>query len=900
MSFFDSISDILPPSIHYLSPFFNAKSVAIIGASEKDNSIGKTLLNNLLKGNYKGKIFPVNPKRDFVFNIKCYPNIETIQEIPELAVIIVPAKSVATVVTECGKKGIKFVIIISAGFKELGPKGLELENEVLKQAILYGIRIIGPNCLGIINPHENLNLTFATGHPLKGNLAFISQSGAMCTAVLDWSLKKSIGFSLFVSVGSMADINFGDLIDYLGSDPNTKSILIYMETIGDARSFMSAAKEVALSKPIILIKPGKTNAAAKAAASHTGSLAGSDVVFDAAMHRAGVLRVETISDLFNMALVLSLQPKLKGGNLKIVSNAGGPAVIATDALIESGGELSEISDNLLQNLNQILSPSWSHSNPIDILGDASSETYGKAAKLVIEDPSTDALLAIFAPQDTALPLPTAKCLIEAVRESKKPVITSWMGGKSMDEAKKALQESKLPNFTFPDTAAKILATLGIHRLDIQQNLETPCDIQDKTLSKQQMLQAKHYLEEIHARDRIVLSEHESKNLLKIYGINVSETLIAVTRQEAVLRAKELNFPVVLKLHSKTITHKSDVGGVKLNLNNEEEVLQAFDAIENSVSQIVGKQHFEGVSIQKMIEKDGYELILGSSIDEQFGPTLLFGQGGVLVEVINDTAITLPPLNTTLAKNLIKKTKIYKALQGVRGRPPMDIWALEKLLVRFSEMIVEQKLIKECDLNPLIITPNGLIVLDARVVLHKDPSKAPKIALRPYPLEYVKQLELNGLEFELRPIKPEDEPLVIEFHKTLSDKNIQDRFNAYISLNDQVSHERLARICASDYERSIAIIALFDKKIVGICRLIKFHAIPNATFSILLNDQLLNKELGYNLLSYLIEIAKHEGIKKLFIDVSIDNHRILNICEKLYFKKDPHHFNKNIIHLSLVV
>lgn len=898
MSKNNTSSDLLEYPTHTLTPFFKPSSVAVIGASETKPSIGRTIMNNLIQGGFSGTIYPVNPNRDLVFGLKSYPSVKKIEERPELAIIITPAKTVPKIITECGQMGIKHVIIISAGFKELGFEGLELEKEVLKQAQHYGIKIIGPNCLGIINPHHNFNATFASTSALKGQIAFISQSGAMCTAVLDWSLKKKIGFSAFVSIGSMADVNFGDLIDYLGNDPNTSSILIYMESIGDARTFMSAAKEVSLAKPIIIIKPGKTMAAAKAAASHTGSLAGSDEVFDAAMHRAGVLRVDTISDLFNLALVLSWQPMPKGPNLKIVTNAGGPAVLATDALITKGGKLSDISDELMKELDSFLPKAWSHNNPIDVLGDTKPETYAKVVKLALSDPNSDALLAILAPQDMTDPATTAREIVIAMQEENKPLIASWMGGQSVEEGIKILQDAKIPNFRFPDNAAEIFAKMWSHAADLQSIYETPKDAQELVEAKSRMEKVKILLERIHKQNRYILTESESKEILEIYDFPVTKTYIAFNKDEAVSKARLLKYPVVVKLYSKHITHKSDVGGVKLNLNSEDDVKNAFDEIYNNLVKLKLVHHFDGVTIQPMVKLDGYELIIGSSIDEQFGPIILFGLGGALVEVFKDKALALPPLNTTHAKNLIKKTKIYNALLGVRGKKSVDMEALEKLLVRFSELIVEQPLIKECDINPLVISENGMIAVDARIILHTQKIKSHKLALRPYPLEYVKKIRLNNHEIELRPIKPEDEPLVVKFHASLSEKTVKERFEEEIPLKKRTEHQRLIRICASDYDKSLAIVAILNHKIVAITRLTKVAGGKYSTFKAIVADEMQNQGLGTKMLLNLIAIAKEEGIKKVITSIPNDNQKALHLVKKLGFRLEPDNMLPTHTHVSL--
>lgn len=876
----------IPP--HPLSIFFEPNSIALIGATESENSVGRTLVSNLISGGYKGKIYPINPKREKVFDLPCFTSVKKVKDPIDLAIIITPAKTVPAIINECGEKGIKAAIIISAGFKEMGAPGIRLEKEVLMNATKHNMRIIGPNCLGLMNPLFSFNATFAKGMALPGQMAFISQSGAMCTAVLDWSLEKKIGFSAFLSIGSMSDISFGDLIDYLGNDPNTQSILIYMESVGNPRAFLSAAREVALSKPIILIKAGKTLAAAKAAASHTGSLAGSDEVFDVALHRAGVLRVNSINELFNMALVLAMQPIPMGPNLSIITNAGGPAVLATDAAIENGAKLAPLSTQLIEKLNEFLPNAWSHSNPIDILGDASPQSYGKTLELVCKDPGSDGVLVILSPQDMTDPLSVANEITKIAKNSQKPILASWMGGNTVKSGIQKLEATNIPNFSFPDSAAKIFATMWKHSQDIFNSYETPALASDDVKLKKQQLEVSSLLQNIFDSGRTILTEFEAKKILEIYGISVAQTYVAKSREEAISKASMLTYPVVLKLFSETITHKSDVGGVKLNLKNAEAVKQAFEEIRSSVSALLGSHHFQGVTVQPMVKTDGFELILGSSIDEQFGPIILFGQGGALVEVFKDNALALPPLNMTLARRLIQKTKIYTALKGVRGKKGINFEELQSTLVRFSQLIAKQPLIKECDINPLLVSEKKIIALDARIILINQNEKPAKLAIRPYPLQYTTTINLGGQEsILLRPIRPEDEPGVVQFHKSLSEDSVKNRYLELFSLDDRTTHQRLIRICCGDYDRTIAIVAEIEGQIVAITRFTKIFGSKEAKFSIIVTDKMQNRGLGTKMLTFLFHVAKEEGLDSLYAEVLNENIQMIRVCQKLGLDSKPH-------------
>jgi len=872
-----------------LDALFLPKSVAVIGAKDDPGSVGATIVNNLIKGGFKGKIYPINPKRNEVFGLKCYPSIDELSNEVDLAVIVTPAPTVPNLVAECVKANVKSAIIISAGFKELGPSGIKLEEEILHHAHQGHMPIIGPNCLGVMNPIHGLNATFARGMALPGNLAFISQSGAMCTAVLDWSYREKIGFSSFVSIGSMADVNWGTLIDYLGSDPNTHSMLLYMETIGDARSFLTAAREVALEKPIIVIKAGRSQAAAKAAASHTGSLAGSDEVFDAALERVGVLRVNSISELFSMASVLARQPRPKGPRLSIVTNAGGPAVLATDATVLNHAELTVLEDTTIKALDQFLPKAWSHGNPIDILGDATEETYAKTIEVLSKDDQTDGILVILSPQDMTDPTATAKKLTSFSHIPGKPVLASWMGGDSVAEGIKVLTDANIPVFEYPDDAAKTFGTMWRYSKNLESIYETPSIGQLESFGKEetQAQQVSKMLEGIKNSGRTLLTEEESKRLLSFYGIPVVETLYAGSSDEAGQIARKMGFPVVLKISSETITHKSDIGGVKLNLNSIEEVVKAFDEIKESVSRLAGAEHFHGVTVQRMVKRGGYELILGSSTDAQFGPVLLFGTGGQLVEIFKDRALALPPLNSTLAHLFMEKTKIYEALHGVRGRKSVNIKALEEVLINFSRLVVENRRIMECDINPLLVSEDEMVALDARIILHDasiSDADLPKLSIRPYPLNYVRSLTLrNGLPIVLRPIRPEDEHLIVAFHRHLSEKSVRQRFFAFLSLDERVTHERLLRMCFTDYDREWSTVAQIEGKegaqIIGTSRIYRVPGTRTARFSMIIADEYHNLGLGTQMLQHMIWIAKQEHIEMIDSRILSENVGVLRIFEK---------------------
>jgi acetyltransferase len=872
-----------------LDVFFKPRSVAAIGATDRIGHVGRTVLWNLISSPFGGTVYPVNQKKSSVLGIKAYPDVKSLPEVPELAVIMTPAETVPALIEECAQIGVKGAVVISAGFRESGQRGLELERQILSAARPAKMRIIGPNCLGVMCPVSGLNATFAHAIARPGNVAFVSQSGAMCTAILDWSLREQIGFSSFISTGSMLDVGWGNLIDYLGDDPATRSIVIYMESIGDARSFLSAAREVALNKPIIVIKAGRTEQAAKAAASHTGSMAGSDEVLEAAFRRVGVLRVNSIADIFYMTEVLANQPRPQGPKLAIVTNAGGPGVIATDALLTLGGELAELSAATTDALNKVLPPHWSHNNPIDIIGDADSERYEKAVEIIAKDPNVDGLLVIMTPQGMTNPAQIAEKLSRFAKLDRKPILASWMGGDEAARGEGILNKAGIPTFPFPDTAVRAFNYMWKYSYNLRGLYETPILADTDTINP---VAAAQVIDTARVEGRAILTEFESKQVLAAYGIPTVETRIASTEDDAASAARAIGFPVVLKLNSLTITHKTDVGGVKLNLANESAVREAFRSIEASVTEKAGLGHFHGVSVQPMISAEGYELILGSTIDSQFGPVLLFGTGGQLVEVFQDRALALPPLNTTLARRFLEQTKIFTALKGVRGRKPVNLAALQELLVKFSRLVTEQRWIKEIDINPLLASPERLLALDARVVVYgKDVDKAdlPRLAIRPYPIRYEKKVVLDNAEVTLRPIRPEDEPLLVNFHHTLSERSVYMRYFHWMKLEQRTEHERLTRMCFIDYDRQMAFVAQRndpdsgEQQIVAVGRLVKSHTAEEAELAVIVSDRFQRRGVGSAIVQQLVDFARDEKLQRITATVLFENRAMQKVFERLGFR-----------------
>jgi acetyltransferase len=876
------------PPTHSLDPLFRPQAVAVFGASATAGSVGSILMANLLENPFGGVVYPINPIRKAVRGVQCYPDLASLPGPVDLAVIATPAATVPGIVRSCAAAGVKAAIIISAGFSELGAAGRALEAEI-RDAIRGRMRVIGPNCLGVIRPPTGLNASFAAGMARPGRVALLSQSGAICTAILDWARETHVGFSSFVSVGTMLDVDFADLIDYFGDDADTRSIILYMESIGDVRKFLSAARATARTKQIIVVKSGRHEAGARAAASHTGALAGSDAVFDAAFRRAGVLRVTTIPDLFAMSEILAMQPAPRGPALAIVTNAGGPGVMATDALMTAGGQLAALGPETLAALDAVLPPFWSHANPIDVLGDANPERYRKVVEICSKDSNIQGLLVLLTPQAMTDPTETARQIAPFSRLPHKPVLASWMGGASVRPGREVLNKAGVPTFAAPEEAIRAFLHMVQYRRNQELLYETPEALPDDWTPDHATVHAVLHA----ARDagRTLLTEAEAKQVLAAYDIPVTPALPALTADEAVTAAQRLGYPVVLKLLSKTITHKSDVGGVQLNLVDEAAVREAFAAIRASLERRGLAAGFEGVTVQPMIRDRGQELIVGSSVDAQFGPVILFGAGGTLVEVLKDRALGLPPLNRTLARRLMERTVIFEALKGMRGQSAVAFGRLETVLVRFSQLVVDYREIVEIDVNPLLATPDGVLALDARMVLASPDvpeSQRPRLAIQPYPNLYVQPAKLDdGSEVTVRPIRPEDEPLIVKLHKGHSEHTIRMRF---FSLVKTLSRESLIRLCHLDYEREMALVAVrrdgSQPYALGVSRYYLNPLTGDAEFAVVVGDAWQGHGLGRCLMERLIDVARQRGVRQLVGSVLRENATMLKLVEDLGFMPQP--------------
>jgi acetyltransferase len=892
-----------------LDKIFKPKSIAVIGASNREGSVGYVVFNNLIGTGYDGVVFPINPTRKSIQGVQTYPSVLNLPQVVDLAIICTPTNSVPGLVEECGKAGIKGLIIITAGFAEMGEEGQKLMKKIDSIRKQYDMRIIGPNCLGILNPKLHLNASFAKKISNHGRLAFISQSGALGTAILDWAIERDIGFNFFASIGSMVDVTFGDLLDYFGADPETQSIIIYMESIKDPRTFMSAARGFAMNKPVIIVKSGRGEEGAKAAASHTGALAGADDIYDAALRRTGALRVSEVSDLFNISETLALQPTPKGNRLVIITNAGGPGVMATDALTLGGGRLARLSDETMKALNACLPPFWSRSNPVDVLGDATAERYANALDICLKDPSIDGALIILTPQAMTDSDNIARALVEKAKTQTKPILATWMGGELVRKGREILGEGKIPNYDTPEEAVNAFLYMYKYQNNITMLYETPeilpveAKVPVDTFKKQ--------FKEIFNSGRKVLSEREAKLVFDAYDIPCSVPYLAKSPDEAVSLAEKIGYPVVMKIESEDISHKSDANCVLLNISNADKVKESFKTIMDNAKKYKANARLDGVTVQKMVTTKGHEVILGCKKDPLFGSVILFGMGGIAVEVIKDSAIGIPPLNQTLARRMIESTRVFKLLKkGFRNLPPADLKKVEAAVINFSQLVVDFPEIAEIDINPMICTQDGAIALDGRIILDEHyyneqeknirPYEYPHLIISPYPRHYMKQINVNKKDVLLRPIRPEDDAIWLEMFNNFSEESKRFRFFHIVK---EMPKEKRIRYLFNDYDREIAIVATIKEnnveKMLGVARMTGDADGETAEFSIILLDDWQSVGLGEEMYDHIIAIAKQKGWKKMVAQVMVDNIKMVNLFKKkgLPYVKDPdepmYHFTADL-------
>jgi acetyltransferase len=877
-------------AIKSLDKIFKPQRIALIGVSNNPKSIGGIVLQNLIGSGFEGVVYTVNPKHEAVMGIMCYPDVKSLPQIPDLAVIATNARLVPQIIRECGEAGIKGVIILSAGFKESGTEGKRLEDLVKTELSKFdGMRVIGPNCVGIMVPDLHLNITFTSGMPKNGNIAFISQSGAVCTTVLDWAIEENIGFSYFVSIGNTMDVNFGDLIDYFGQDPDTRSIVLYIESITEARNFMTAARAFARKKPILVYKAGRFPESAKAATSHTGALASEDSICDAVFARVGIARVYNIEDIFDFTDLIGREKTPKGPNLAIVTNAGGPAVMAVDTLLELKGKLAELSEQTMQKLNDYLPPFWSHGNPVDVIGDASPERYTTATKIVLDDPNVDAVLAIFVPQAVTDPTDTAIEVCKLAERTSKSIIAAWAGGQSMHKGRQIFVNNDIAVFRTPEQAVRAFMTLVSYSHNLKTLYETPKDIPVRFKLDRQKLREKFEVDYFTKNN--ILSEDISKEIIYAYGIDITRPQPAYSVTEAVNIADNIGYPVVLKILSPNITHKSDVGGVALNLNDRACVTAAYKNMLGNILKNLPEANIDGVTVQPMFDtKDAVELILGIKKDPVFGTVILLGMGGLCTELFQDKRLCFPPVNERIAMQMIESLKICPVLKGYRGNPPKNINKLIETIIRLSYLAADYPEIEELDINPLLVTPKDVVALDARIVIDqnlvgKNIPQFSHLLIRPYPEEYVQTDKLSdGTDIILRPIKPEDEPMWLEMLNSCSKESIYFRFRTNFFFD---AHEVATQFCYIDYSREMAIVAEItennNQKLIGVGRLIADPDHETAEYAILITDAWQNKNLGTIITNFCVEISEEMGLKRIVAETTTENKAMISILKKLKFR-----------------
>ena len=866
-----------------LDKIFKPASIAVIGASEKAGSIGLALVKKLQADQYQGRLFPVNPNHPTIDGLKAFASVADIGQPVDLAVIATPMQTVPAVIRECAAAHVEGAVIISAGGKEIGEKGREIETEIRREAQKGGIRIIGPNCAGIICTGTHLYATFVDEKPLPGKMAFISQSGALMGAILDLSLKERIGFSHFVSIGSMLDVDFGDLIDYLGNDPDVSSIVLYVENITHARHFMSAARAVSRIKPIVVLKSGRSAAGAKAAASHTGAMAGEGAIYDAAFDRAGIVRVDTIQALFDCAELVAKQPLIKGPGLAVVTNAGGPGVMAADAMAAMGLAPVSLSEKTIKALDQILPPFWSHGNPIDILGDATSERFRQAVEICIAAPEINGLVVTYVPQAVSAPADVATALTDLLKDCPVPVFAVWMGGEEAEKGREIFNRAGIPTYETPERAVEAFNLMHAYARNIELLQETPSTfVHAFEFDKKK---AAAIIRGATNENSRFLSEMESKDLLAAYGIPVNRTEVAASPEEAVRLADEIGYPVAMKIFSKAITHKTDANGVRLNLKSKEAVQDAFASIMAAAKAYDPAADLTGVTIQSMLKRSDYELILGSKKDPVFGPVILFGMGGIMTEILKDQAIALPPLNRLLARRLIQSTRVHQLLKGYRNRPPADLKRLEAIIIGLSQLVTDFPEIAELDINPLVLKEDRFCAVDARVLVKSSAVQSPlHLVISTYPNQYERKANTRGgLKLFVRPIKPEDKSLLAELFHSLSQKSV---FYRFFHMVKNLPHKVLARFTQIDYDRDAVLVALkaenTGEKMIGVCRLTQIPGSRKAELGIVVGDPWQGKGVGATLLENCIPIARKRGIESVWGLVLAENTTMLSLAREQGF------------------
>src|ERR1700694_1517523 len=872
--------------LHYLRPLLAPRSVALVGATERTGALGSILYRNLLAGSLQGELYAVNPKHRTVFGRPCYPRLSELPQLPELAVVVTPAPTVPGITDDAGKAEIKAAAVLTSGFGETGPSGRALQEDMMAAAKRHGVRILGPNCLGLMRTDCGLNATFARTPAHPGRLALVSQSGAICGAMLDWAYRAQIGFTNVVSLGGAADVDFGEVLDFLVSDEKTNAILMYVEGIRDARRFLSALRAAARVKPVVALKVGRSMTGSRAASSHTGALVGSDAVFDAALRRGGSVRVKTYTHLFAAARALAGPRFPQGERLAIVTNGGGPGVVAADSAAECGVPLATLSAQTLSVLNGKLPAQWSKGNPIDIIGDAPPARFAEASTAALADPAVDALLVMYSPVAVTEPQDAARAVSDAVRNASKPVFAAWLGDVESRDSRSHLEAQHIPVFYTPENAVEAFSFLIAYRRNRAQLMEVPAALMRSRDEPHPDLQAAAAIrDKALAERRTLLTEHEAKALLSAFGLPVPPNAVATTREAAVEAGRQIGFPAVIKIHSPDIAHKSDVGGVRLNLQNADMVASAFDDMMRHVRALRPEARIEGVVVQPMLRyAHAREVLVGVATDTVFGPVISFGAGGVAVEAVRDTALALPPLNAWLAREVMARTRVYRLLEAYRDVPAGDFDALVDVLTGVSRIVCVLAWLKEMDLNPVLAHPGGAVIADARVVI--DPAR-----LQPPPragdmrlLHYHAQLEgeivlADRTRVPVRPVRPENAELLVRFFDSLSPQSRYPRFMQHLP---HLPPERLARFTQLDYDRELALVALWNNEFIAVGRYAPAQDGLSAEFALVVADAWQGKGLGRVLLERLCNAARDAGYQALYGHILDANREMLDLAARLGF------------------
>jgi len=869
--------------IYHLDKIFRPETIAVIGASERPGSVGAALMRNLIEGGFKGPLFPVNPRHRQIMGLPAAAAVGDLDARVDLAVVAVPIGKTPEVITQCAAAAVRAAVVISAGGKEVGGPGRAVEARILKAASGGRMRIVGPNCLGVMVPGLRINASFAAGMPNPGHLAFVSQSGAVCTAILDLSFKEGIGFSHFVSIGSMLDVDFGDVIDFLGRDPSAKSILLYIEQLSNIRKFMSAARSVSRIKPIIVLKAGCSPAGARAAASHTGAMAGEDSVYDAAFKRAGVVRVRSIEELFDCAGLMAKQPRPAGPRMAVITNGGGPGVMAADAMARYGLEPAELGPETIRALNEILPAYWSRGNPVDITGDASVERYARVVEIILKESDLHGLMVMLAPQALTEPLAVAQRLVQVLKGRSFPIFAVWMGGRDVAPAVQFLNDAGIATYGTPERAVRAFTYMVQHARSLELLKEIPPRLEYRLQFDRR--EARRIVDASDPAAGRFLTESQSKELLQAYGIGVNPTRSADSVENAVLTAEEIGWPVAMKILSPDITHKTDADGVQLDLRSIDQVRAAWSRIMAGARRYNARARIEGVAVQPHIERPDFELLMGVKRDDDFGPVILFGMGGIFTEVICDRALGLPPLNRLLIRRLMEETRVFKLLHGYRNRPPADMAALELMLLRLSQLVVDIPEIAELDMNPVIVKNGDPLAVDARILLRPSPRPTPlHLVISPYPADYeLCTTTKTGLRILIRPIQPEDAELFAELFKTLSPTSVYYRFFRHMKM---LTPEMLAMLTQIDYDREMALVAVEQsgsrEKMLGVARIITDPDGKKAEFSIMIGDPWQGRGVGAQLLLNLLKVARQKSVEKVWGTVLQENIHMQRLGKKVGF------------------